>query len=186
MIRASSSARSAGITSENRPGIDVGSNAFGLSVGGAQRELQARLDFARRERSGPARVHADEDEALHQSRSLPVQLQRERRSPRVSQYVRPLQAEGVDEAREAIAVLRHTKVLGRVGRLAAAGCIPSDDRERIRQRVAFGTPDSAVAYGTVHEHQCRPFAAPFKGDTKTSDVDMIHVHSVGDQTRWWS
>jgi hypothetical protein len=71
-----------------------------------QGELKPPCDLVGWEGARPACVRADEHEASHCRGPLPVQLQGERGTPGVTEYVRALQAQRVDEMSETVSELR--------------------------------------------------------------------------------
>jgi hypothetical protein len=85
------------------------------------------------------------------------------------------EAERVDEPGQAVGVAGHAEVLRRVGRAAGAGCIPGDDRERVREVVELGAPRRRpVADVAVQQHQRRPMAGALVGDPLRANLDDVH------------
>ena len=133
--------------------------------------VQAGADLLRRQRARPPGVRADQDERPRKPRVPVGHLQGKRPAPRQAAEVGPAEAEGARQAGERVRVRAEVRAGRGVGAPPAAGRVPGDDVERVRQALELAEPLAAVAPAAVQQHHRRPGPGPPVGHRPPGHLD---------------
>lgn len=113
-----------------------------------------------------------------------VKLQGEPATEGLSQYMRLLEPECLDEGGEGVGVVARTEMLGRIRGLAAPRHIPGHHRELVRESVELAAPFPAIRRPAVQQDKRWAFACSPVGDTKPFQLDLFHAGLHGQRQAW--